>query len=411
MAYSQSVEQWRPLVAKYFKPEDVDKALYVINGESGGNAGAVGDGGASIGLFQLNDNGLGSGLDRAARADPETNIKTAAAAVYGGSGWKPWGEGSTFNGKTFGALGNNPYGGTSMTTSSTSASPSLADVMTSLPPPDPKDFPDAFEYQAAVLTWAQTLAQLGSAQRALNPGEDVDPAQQAFDNKIKSMTAAIGQGNLDLSASAQAINRWLNGQQEARARAELVQTGQDRLQKYGVPAGKTSLSYSDLGRGLFAEKMGIDPNSPSYKILGTQYIDPEADLARFDTALGVNGAIPSPLLAPTGSTAGGMGSAPQWTGAETAPESMPWQSGLAAQPAVSDMQVPASWLTDVPLGGAAQRNSADNPIWAMLPGGPNPAAFAQPAGSGTAAAGINRAQQATDFLSRIFGGGLDFGLR
>jgi len=112
MAYSSNVEQWRALVSKYFAPEDVDKALYVIQGESGGNPTIAGDGGNSIGLFQMNmGGGLGTGSTAEQLSDPEYNIRLAAQAVYGGSGWKPWGEGATYQGKPFGALGNNPYGG------------------------------------------------------------------------------------------------------------------------------------------------------------------------------------------------------------------------------------------------------------------------------------------------------------
>ena len=112
MPYSANVEKWRPIVEKYFKPEDVDKALYVISGESGGNPLASGDGGSSIGLFQMNmSGGLGTGSTAEQLQDPEYNIKLAAQAVYGGSGWGPWGEGRLYEGKPFGALGNNPYPG------------------------------------------------------------------------------------------------------------------------------------------------------------------------------------------------------------------------------------------------------------------------------------------------------------
>lgn len=109
--YSQAVERWRPIVARYFAPQDVDKALWVIQWESGGDPRAMGDGGASGGLFQLNSGGVGSGLNNDQKFDPETNIRTAAAAVYGGQGWKPWGENNTYNGQKFGALGNHPYPG------------------------------------------------------------------------------------------------------------------------------------------------------------------------------------------------------------------------------------------------------------------------------------------------------------
>lgn len=115
MAYSAAVEQWRPLVAKYFPENLVDKALFVINGESGGNAGAVGDGGAARGLFQIQDSRNFASRPNAAYLDnPENNIKYAAQVLGAAQGkWTDWGEGSSYNGQPFGALGNNPYPGDS----------------------------------------------------------------------------------------------------------------------------------------------------------------------------------------------------------------------------------------------------------------------------------------------------------
>lgn len=109
--YEPAVERWRPLVEQYFHPADVDKALWVIKYESSGYPHAVGDGGASVGLFQLNDNGLGAGMSVAQRRDPEANIRRAAQAVYGGQGWAPWGENNLYNGRVFGSLGHHPYPG------------------------------------------------------------------------------------------------------------------------------------------------------------------------------------------------------------------------------------------------------------------------------------------------------------
>lgn len=111
MTYSPSVEQWRPLVQQYFAPQDVEKALYVIEHESGGNPSIYGDGGHSVGLFQLNDQGLASGRSLQALQDPAANMQVAAEAVYGGQGWGPWGENNLYNGQPFGALGANPYSG------------------------------------------------------------------------------------------------------------------------------------------------------------------------------------------------------------------------------------------------------------------------------------------------------------
>jgi len=46
--------------------------------ESGLNPNAVGDSGASIGLFQLHEAGVGSGMSAEARRDPRTNARTMA---------------------------------------------------------------------------------------------------------------------------------------------------------------------------------------------------------------------------------------------------------------------------------------------------------------------------------------------
>jgi hypothetical protein len=107
--FGAEVEQYRSLVSKYFAPEDVNKALYVMSYESGGNPSASGDGGHSIGLFQLHDNGVGAGMGDS-RYDPEENIKAAARAVYS-DGWGAWGENNLYEGQVFGALGNHPYPG------------------------------------------------------------------------------------------------------------------------------------------------------------------------------------------------------------------------------------------------------------------------------------------------------------
>jgi hypothetical protein len=111
--YPPEVERWRPIVAKYFPPELVDKALWVIMHESGGNPGAVGDGGNAIGLFQIHHGGSIPGRPDAGKlSDPEYNIRYAAQALGAARGnWAPWGENNTYNGQRFGALGFNPYPG------------------------------------------------------------------------------------------------------------------------------------------------------------------------------------------------------------------------------------------------------------------------------------------------------------
>lgn len=108
----------------------MDKALYVINGESGGNPQASGDGGSSLGLFQIHKI---HGFDEQTRMDPEENIRIAAQVLGAAKGnWKPWGEGTTYKGNAFGALGNNPYEGTNQVGSS--GNPSV-DVLNKPPTP------------------------------------------------------------------------------------------------------------------------------------------------------------------------------------------------------------------------------------------------------------------------------------
>ena len=99
--YGANVEQWRPAVERHFKPEDVDKALFVIEGESGGDPEIPNrEGSGALGLFQIMPfHGVNA-------TDPEESIRWAANRVYNERGdWGDWGEGVTYEGKPFGALG------------------------------------------------------------------------------------------------------------------------------------------------------------------------------------------------------------------------------------------------------------------------------------------------------------------
>lgn len=66
------------LGAKYNVPPLFLKAVMLI--ESGGDPGAIGDNGHSVGLFQLHDQGYGHGMGDA-RFDPETNADRAARGL------------------------------------------------------------------------------------------------------------------------------------------------------------------------------------------------------------------------------------------------------------------------------------------------------------------------------------------
>lgn len=91
------VEQWRGLVASYFPGDQVDRALCIMDHESGGNPNAKNPRSSARGLFQL----LGSmwapyfGVSQDALYDPETNVRLAAKvlAIQGWGAWSPYGRG------------------------------------------------------------------------------------------------------------------------------------------------------------------------------------------------------------------------------------------------------------------------------------------------------------------------------
>ena len=103
------VMQWLPLLRAEFRKQGVsenllDKALHVLNYESGGDPNAIGDGGIAIGLAQSHYLKKG--------ASPEQQIADMVRMIKKNPyQWTDWGEGVLYEGKPFGALGNFPYTG------------------------------------------------------------------------------------------------------------------------------------------------------------------------------------------------------------------------------------------------------------------------------------------------------------
>lgn len=91
----ESVEDWRPLVARFFAPGDVDRALAIMRCESGGNPLAKNPRSSASGLFQhlgseWDRRTYGAGWFQADIFDPVANVAVAAWLVYEGGGWSHW---------------------------------------------------------------------------------------------------------------------------------------------------------------------------------------------------------------------------------------------------------------------------------------------------------------------------------
>jgi hypothetical protein len=121
MLFAPEVERWRPLVAEHVPASLVDKALWTMNGESGGNPDAIGDDGFAVGLFQIHCSlAFAERPDADWLRDPENNVRYAAQQLGMARGdFSAWGEGTAglpeWDPATgyglFGALGRNPFPG------------------------------------------------------------------------------------------------------------------------------------------------------------------------------------------------------------------------------------------------------------------------------------------------------------
>ncbi len=98
--WTGNVEQWRPLVAKYFAPALVDHAMCILNHETGGTGdpNSKNDRSTAAGLFQflrstwdgVPTSITGGSYDSGAVYHPEANVAAAAWLQQRGSGWGQW---------------------------------------------------------------------------------------------------------------------------------------------------------------------------------------------------------------------------------------------------------------------------------------------------------------------------------
>lgn len=357
MAYSAAVERWRPIVAKYFPPELVDKALYVIDGESKGNPGAVGDGGAARGLFQIQDSrNFPNRPDAAYLDNPENNIRYAAQQLGAASGrWSDWGEGATYKGKPFGALGNNPYPGGASSTRPGGSTPMTNDTTRAALQAQVDDLISQLQKKPSVLL----RQQLGDAVLALSAYDENsranatlpdDAAQRAFDN-------AIAMGNLTLSQAQTLFGQYKSKADLARETAS-AELGDIASRNAAAGAGPSMGERFDMEK-----KSGV--LAGGYQMPGTF----EDTLSKWEKKFGAGGDVPdSPAtglpdlptdtqstgatderetVLPTGYGAtAGLGDdwkpndAPLFT-----PESPGTDSGNAYPPASGTYELPNPWAT------------------------------------------------------------------
>ncbi len=95
VTFSGGVEQWRSLVATYFRPDDVNRALRIMSCESGGNPDAKNSNSSASGLFQhlgkyWQSRSAAAGFFGASVFDPTANVATAAWLRDQRGGWAHW---------------------------------------------------------------------------------------------------------------------------------------------------------------------------------------------------------------------------------------------------------------------------------------------------------------------------------
>ncbi len=96
--YSGGVEQWRNLVATYFRPSDVDRALRIMACESGGDPNIMHDfsnPASASGLFQhlgkyWAARSAAAGYGGVSIFDPTANVAVAAWLRDQPGGWRHW---------------------------------------------------------------------------------------------------------------------------------------------------------------------------------------------------------------------------------------------------------------------------------------------------------------------------------
>lgn len=95
--HSQDTDQWAPLVAAYFRPDDVERVLCLMELESRGDPTAVNSSSGASGLMQVMPSWAPVfGYTVADLQDPMVNLEIASSILddYGWDSWSPYRRGS-----------------------------------------------------------------------------------------------------------------------------------------------------------------------------------------------------------------------------------------------------------------------------------------------------------------------------
>lgn len=144
--------------------------------------------------------------------------------------------------------------------------------------------------------------------------------QADFNNQVTQFDQKRGLDQDNQSRAESRLGRQLDGMAESRARADVVTQSLLDAAPYASPSGQTSFSGTDIGSpaASWMSRLGLDPNSPLLNFTGTQEIDPEGLISKYDQGMGVSGpleSIPDSLL--------GMGDVPQLPQFGSAPSLIP----------------------------------------------------------------------------------------
>lgn len=120
-----------------------------------------------------------------------------------------------------------------------------------------------------------------------------EKAQADFNNQISVFNAKRGLDQDRLSSAEAKIARKLDGMAESRSRADTVTRNILDAAPYMTSGGKTSFSPNEVGSiaSGWASRLGLDPSRSILNFTGTQTIDPEGLMRRYDSEMGVGGIL------------------------------------------------------------------------------------------------------------------------